>query len=339
MGNHNDQPAASESRTESVFDLYQAPDRYINKILSDFNELRQFLIFAAAHPDLSLDNLVLLYAQKPDASRYLVHRGIANFYQFPTSHGLWMLSLRLDDAKQLKYEKLCMYEVPKDRISSPDLSLRAVFDRIGYCILPTEEGTKVLVDHGKAKKISVPKSLPQAKVDAELTGIFVDYFFKAFSERGSALPITQEEYNSFYRAALVFLVGTKLKLKGIYLPKTFWQPFIACTDPDPVFRATKRKLRLTVLATMFMELDQVLEGRHFTVLETEIYQISGGDVYGSTIDATEKDPLDAYVGYVSMLQRYASDPLGAEWVSPYRVHLFPPFCLDQFYQQTQAIRR
>lgn len=310
------------------FDLYQAPSCYINKILSDFDELRKFLVFAAHHPEFSLDNLVLLYVQNPKVPRYLVHRGIANFHKWPTNYGIWTVGLFLDERKCPKYQKLCMYPVPEDQVSSRDLSLRGIFDRIGYSIMMSDTGEKVLVDHGKARKITIPRKLSQAKVDADLAGILVDYFYKAWTEQGGAVQTVQEDYDKFYRAALIFMTGTFLGLKGIYLPKTFWQPFIACMDPDPLFHLTKRKYRLTVLITMFMELDQVLEGRHFTAFETELYQISGGDIFGDSIDATEKDPLCAFIEYVSMLQRYNSVPLEARYISPYRVHLFPPFRID-----------
>lgn len=292
------------------------------KFLSELDtrdDFCNFLKFAAVHPELSFDNICLLYFQDPEAPRYVVHKGIADHYGYSTEKPVGLYDLMLNNGSP-EYKNGIFYMVPPGLVLpqiKADIQFAAIFSRIGYELTPSDEVTG-LVKNTEFRRLIYPKRWTDIEKNDILLGFIVDYFWTAYKDRDSIIHITDEQFRKIYRSGLLYLATVLLGYKEPVMNRQF---YITMRDKYA------RKKRLSDLFFLFVELDQMLEGRHFTVYESLLFRLSNGNPYNDVIAINSPDPRDPFVSYEMMLLRYVNDRL--EDIPIDTVHIYPPYRYDR----------
>lgn len=315
--------------------LEELSSKYINSDINGFPELKNFLSSCAMHPELSLKNNALLYVQTGGkAPRFVCHKGIADYYNFPTDKKIWLLSINNDG--RVHFDQSVFYSVPDsdERNAFRPVSIRAVFDRIGYALVSSSDVKDVTPDHDNAE-ILIPEDMEDTEMRNKLLNVLVDYFWDALKDRGTVIETDDLDFQRTLKPVLIYMAGQLMGLPGLYLPKTCYASLIQNNSGEQVIDSvgiTQREYRLEQLMLLYIELDQVIEGRHFTLFETEFFRLSqsnpfykDGDTWGKQINLDDSclKPFDAYASYASYLMRYINDELGK--INWEHVHIYPCF--------------
>lgn len=282
-------------------------------------KLGEFLKFAALHPELSFDNICLLYMQDPEAPRYVVHKGLAQFYGYSMDKPFGLYDLTLNEGSP-EYKDGIFYLVPEKQVlpkMKVAMDFGGIFDRIQYTLSPSDDVTG-FVPNEEYRRLSYPSRWDNETKNDALLGFLVDYFWKAYRSRENIIRITDEQFRKYYRKAIIFMATSLLGYKEAILSKPF---FLFTND------RYSRKKRLSDLFFLFVEFDQMLEGRHFTMYETLLFHLSGGNPFNDVIAINSPDPRDPFVSYEMMILRYVNDRL--EETPESIVHIYPPFRYDE----------
>lgn len=296
------------------------------KQLDSPSKVQEFLRFMARHPELPFDCQCLMYFQDPEAERFVVHKGIALHYGYPMKKPLGLYDLELVNSAPA-YKNGIFYCVPKDDVlpvANPDMTLRAVFSRIGYTICADEDATSLEADR-EFRRIIYPRKWSDEKINDALLTFIVDYFWESFRKRTTMLSVNDEQWRRGYKRALIFMTATHLGYQKTMLPKTFFT-FINSNDPLSWGNETEKKFRLSTLLTLYIEINQMIEGRHFTLYETLLFQLSKGNPFSDVIKITNPEPYDPYISYEMLIERYVDDRI--EDTELETVHIYPPFRYD-----------
>lgn len=302
----------------AALDLIKLEEKFIAQ-LDESKKVQDFLSFAAKHPEVSFDNACLLYFQNPDAPRFVVHKGLANVLEYPTDKPIGLYDLELNEGSPI-YKNGIYYSVPTELVmpsATVPLQLNKVFDRIGYTLMPKDD-LKVIQDSREYRTLAYPSGWNDEQKNDALLSFFIDYFWECYRQRDVAITITDEQWRRYYRRAIIFMTATLLGYSKVLFPKTFFQ-FIR--------DKYQRKSRLSNLFFLFVEVDQILEERHFTMYEAILFRLSQGNPFSDVISINSPDPRDPYISYEAMILRYMDDRI--EDTPMDLVHIYPPYRYDR----------
>ena len=301
------------------------PEALVISFLSSLDsqeKLRSFLSFMAGHPELSLDNSCLLYLQSPGAGRYVAPRDPARQRHVPAEHPVGLFGLTLQE-KRIRHTDLVLCSIPDEGIppeERPDVSLRAVFDRTHYSLIPDPDSSGLRED-AAGRRILYPAAWNPEQESGVFLAVFLDYFWKAYRERGEfPLAVTERDW-LLYRRALLFMALRFLGREDAVLPGIFLR-FVSEKTPSALPPLTTGMTRMYTLQLLYTELNQAMEGLHFTLYETLLFN---GRKAGIPMQKIRPGmaPVDVYLADASFGSRYAGNTILSD-IPEGSVPLYPP---------------
>jgi len=274
----------------------------------------------ALHPELPFTDQCLLYMQDADAARYVVHKGIADYYKYPTDHPMGVYGLTWNEEEAcFDYNQMIVYEVPRalSEKNEPAVSIEDALERIGYGA-DSSDGIDDLFPNADARMLYYPKGWSKEERMDALLGWYIDYFWEKLSKRQMCIKITDADWKGMYRSSLLFMMSALIGYEKTPLSKQL----IANTNASGRITWCGKTLRqyvLSCLLLLYVELDQAIEGRHFTFYDSLMFRSKKDGLMNI------KQPvqsLDLFFALESFKSRYSNVDLSN--YQPDAIHIYPP---------------
>ena len=276
-------------------------------------DLERFISFMSFHPDMLFSGVCLLYAQNPDAGRTLIHRGIGDQkgYEMNIPYALPKL---IDENQKIVKTKTVYYGGPKEE---QHIDLRVCIDRLGYSIVTSEnisDGNYEIDNKNRTVTLPYGHDDPLQK---EILYFLVDFFLDALKDREFPYMLKEDKEYIYIKPLLYYMSATLLGIDGCYYPKSVKIYYD---------NANNKQVFLEKIYYLYVEFDQIVEGRHFTIPETEMFREMKG-IIKYTDDAAFDFENEIWASYALWNARYLKDEFKA---MDYKgIHIFPLFRVDE----------